>query len=100
MPSSSPEPFAACGHGSAYISDEDLFALDDVDGSLPFLAEAPPPPREASDYASDFLVPEKQPSFQPLPALGRPKSMPARKQRKSSLKRNKGLSCVREAAME
>ncbi|KAF2152507.1 hypothetical protein K461DRAFT_278738 [Myriangium duriaei CBS 260.36] len=93
--------------GSSYISDEDLFGLDsdDLDGSLPFLSEAPAPPRQAHEYA-DWLNPaaqqqqQQQPVAPVLPALTIRHKARRSPVKKSALRRTpKGMPCIRESAM-
>lgn len=94
-----------CNHGSSYISDEDLFGLDDddLDGSLPFLSEAPAPPREAHEY--EFLAPVNCRRAAPLlpPVLPTMSARPKVRRspvKKSALRRTpKGLPCIRESGI-
>ncbi|PSK59386.1 hypothetical protein B9Z65_3710 [Elsinoe australis] len=78
---------------SSYISDEDLFGLDDNSSDLPYLSEAPAPPREAHQWAM-------QP--QPLPQIALPKpKVQFRKSPKKTISRrtSKALPAIRETSM-
>ncbi|KAF4554789.1 Hypothetical protein D9617_3g018570 [Elsinoe fawcettii] len=79
---------------SSYISDEDLFGLDDNSSELPYLSEAPAPPRESSQWA---IQPQ-----QPLPnlALPRPKVHFRKSPKKTTSHRSsKAMPVIRESSM-
>ncbi|KAF2226980.1 hypothetical protein BDZ85DRAFT_257062 [Elsinoe ampelina] len=78
---------------SSYISDEDLFGLDDDSSELPYLSEAPAPPREAHHWA-----------IQPQPVLPqlapRPKVHFRKSPKKTSTRRSsKAMPAIRESSM-
>ncbi|PNS18330.1 Glucoamylase [Sphaceloma murrayae] len=80
---------------SSYISDEDLFGLEEDSSELPYLSEAPAPPREAHQW----LMPAPQPM--PQLALPKPKVHFKKSPKKTSTSRraSKALPVIRETTL-